>query len=253
MILFRFLKSVPLTVFFLIAFMCCPIFSARAQVQQVAIIPFGINSEQDLSYLREGISHMLSSRLAWKEKVVVIPEKTILDKIKQTPGLSGPPLVTSIFEHTDANYIVSGSITEFAGTFSLDTAVHTDRSETPMQTFFDQATTPDEIIGKISTIAAQINKSVFNRTTTLIDGKAQTSAKEDLTRANPEKLIPQAMEDAPPTEKPFWQFWKKEKPPAYPDETFSAVEADTSRDIDLEMDDLEEEEEEIKKPFWKFW
>lgn len=251
---FRLSKSVNVLIFLLIVltFSLAPPMTARAQSQKVVILPFTVNAEKDLTYIKEGISQMLSSRLAWKDKILMIPGKTILDEIKRTPQLSGAPLVTSIIENTDANYIISGSITEFAGTFSLDTAVYTDTSGIPVYTFFGQANTPDDIIPEMSNIAAKVNQSVFNRITTLGDSKGQqTTTEEELTRANPEKLIPQVIQDIPPEQKPFWQFWKKEKPPAYPDENFSAMETDTYQEVDLEMDDDDLSEEKV--PFWKFW
>jgi len=250
---FRLSKPVNALIFLLIVltFFLVPPMTARAQPQKVGILPFTVHAEKDLTYIKEGISQMLSSRLAWKEKILVMPEKTILDELKKNSQLSGPPLVTAIFKHTDVHYIISGSVTEFAGTFSLDTAVYTDTSGIPMHTFFGQANTPDDIIPEMSTIAAKINQSVFNRNVTLTGSEGQqTTTEEDLTRANPEKLVPQVIQDTPPEQKPFWQFWKKDKPPAYPDETFSTMEAAASQDIDVEMDeDLSEE----KIPFWKFW
>jgi TolB-like protein len=212
-------KHVNTLIFLLIVltFSLAPPVTAQAQMQQVAIIPFSINAEKDLTYLKEGISQMLSSRLSWKKKVLVIPEKTILDEIKKTPQLSGISLVKSILKHTDAQYVISGSITEFAGTFSLDTVVHTNTSDLPIHTFFGQANTPDDIISEMSIIAAKINNSVLNRNVpSLAGGKnQQIKTEEDLTRANPEKLIPQVVQDTPSEQKPFWKFWEKEAPPLH--------------------------------------
>jgi len=228
-------------IFLFVAFIYA-ISPAQAQMQQVTILPFSIHAKQDLTYLKEGISQMLSTRLAWKEKVMVVPEKTILDEVKKTPRLSGVPLVKFILKHTDVKYVVSGSITEFAGAFSLDTAIYTDTSGIPMHTFFGQANSPDDIIPEMNTIAAQINHAVFNRdVTTLTDNNAQRlPAKENLTRVNPNNLIPQVSQNITPKKKPFWEFWKKESPPAYPDETVPSVETTVPQ-------------EEEKIPFWKFW
>ncbi len=245
-------KHAKILVFLLIVltFSSPPPVTAQAQMQQIAIIPFSINAEKDLTYIKEGISQMLSSRLAWKEKVLVIPGKTILDQIKKTPELSDVSPVKSIVQHTDANYVISGSITEFGGTFSLDTAVYTDTSELPIHTFFGQANTTDDIIPEMSIIAAKINQSVLNRTLpSLAGGENQMNkTQEDLTRANPEKLIPQVIKDAPPEQKPFWKFWKKNTPPAYPGEDFSATETAAPQDLELDEDSSGE-----KTPFWKFW
>lgn len=193
---------------------------------------------------------MLSSRLAWKDKVIIIPQKKILDQINKTQ-LSGVSLVKFITERTDVQYVISGSITEFEGSFSLDTKIYADTSGIPFNTFFRQAQATDEIIPEMSIIAAQINQSVLKRNVPIPTGEKnrQINTREDISRANPEKLIPEFIQDTPPPKKPFWMFWKKEKTPAYPGEDFSVTE--TSPPQDLEPDDYLTGEEKI--PFWKFW
>ena len=42
---------------------------AAAKPLQVAIVPFKVNAEKDLSFLRDGIVDMLSSRLSLEDKV----------------------------------------------------------------------------------------------------------------------------------------------------------------------------------------
>ena len=46
--------------------------SAFAKPLQVAIVPFKVNAEKDLSFLKDGIVDMLSSRLFWEDKVSII-------------------------------------------------------------------------------------------------------------------------------------------------------------------------------------
>ena len=46
--------------------------SAVAKVNRVAIVPFKINAEKDLSFLRDGIVDMLTSRLYIEDKVAVL-------------------------------------------------------------------------------------------------------------------------------------------------------------------------------------
>jgi TolB-like protein len=50
--------------------------SAFAEPFQVAIVPFKVNAEKDLSFLKDGIVDMLSSRLYWEDKVFVINRQT---------------------------------------------------------------------------------------------------------------------------------------------------------------------------------
>ncbi|MDP3284001.1 MAG: hypothetical protein Q8M56_06210, partial [Desulfobacterales bacterium] len=42
------------------------------KISKVVILPFNIHSEKDLSFLQRGIGEMLSTRLAFENKVMVI-------------------------------------------------------------------------------------------------------------------------------------------------------------------------------------
>lgn len=67
------LGALPLLVsFILVLFTASPSFSEEPK--KLAIIPFTMNSDRDLNFLREGIMDMLSSRLAWKGRLDVIGE-----------------------------------------------------------------------------------------------------------------------------------------------------------------------------------
>ena len=48
--------------------------------EKVAVLPFTMNAERDLSFLREGILDMLASRLFWKDKVMVIEKRLRIDR-----------------------------------------------------------------------------------------------------------------------------------------------------------------------------
>ena len=51
--------------------------SAAAEPKRIALLPFKINAEKDLSYLRDGIFDMLTTRLARAGQVEVLGRKKI--------------------------------------------------------------------------------------------------------------------------------------------------------------------------------
>ena len=232
--------------------------SESQSVDRVAILPFDIHSDNDLSYLQRGIFHMLSSRLAWKGHIEIVPEIVIQDHINAlSKGKNGQALAREIGNQTQARYTLSGSITEFGGSFSLDTRVDTGSAQ---QAFYQQVETPDQIIPAMDAIAAKINQSLFHRTiptdmTPQTPSSAKTEA-ETNARANPETLIPQAARESRPPQRPFWKIWKKkEPPPVYPDEVPNYREKTPPVDGLLLDDPLHEPDHllEEKVPFWKFW
>lgn len=256
---FRLSKSVATVVFLFTLITCCQTFpmSAWAQVQQVIILPFTINAEKDLTYVQEGISHMLSSRIAKKEKTIILPGKTVLEKIHNTGTLSHDALVKAVAENASVDYIITGSMTEFAGSFSLDTKVYSSKASYPLHTFFSQANSLDDIITSMNRIANEINVQVFHRETPgLVNtaGTEKNATKKDLTRANPETLIPQIPINVEAEKKPFWMFWEKEPPPSYPDQVIYQTDGPILSISTSEMDKEEENPDENANPsFWKFW
>ncbi|MBF0301579.1 MAG: hypothetical protein HQK73_00935 [Desulfamplus sp.] len=236
------------------------------QVKKISIIPFEIHSQQDLSYIKNGVSQMLSSRLAWKDNTLVATEKEInetlikINSINRTHSGSGTmgsadasfaDYLIKIADNTKSDYIISGSITEFAGAFSVDATVYS-ISQNSSQSFFTQAETPEKIIPSVEILSAKINKEIFNRETpslALIDEEKSKSA----TRANPEKLMPLAsLEQSEKKEKPFWKFWGKDKPSETRVEQHQQQEEEGVIEIPIDTED-DEDHEEDKKPFWKFW
>ncbi len=253
---FRLSKSITTGIFLFIVLTCSlapPPGPAWAQPQKVAILPLTINAEKELTYIQEGISHMLSSRLACKDKTTIISGKSILAQIPNAPQLSDDDRVKAVAGNSSVQYIISGSITEFAGTFSLDTKVYSGTFDAPIQTFFGLADTVDHIIPAMDRIAAEINQKVFGRQTHgLVETDTEkTVPQKDLTRANPETLIPQIPTKMETTEKPFWMFWKKGEKPTYPDEGISQKKEPIAT-LPPELDEDEETADE-KVPFWKFW
>ena len=88
-----------------------------AEPAKVIIFPFNIHSQDDLSFLNTGIINILSSRLAKKDKVVIV-------KPPDTAHPGGVDEVTAIKLASDINadYVVIGSLTVFGNSVSIDAA-----------------------------------------------------------------------------------------------------------------------------------
>ncbi len=246
-----------------------------SQIQKIAIIPFQINSQKDISYIKNGVFQMLSSRLAWKDNTFVASEKEIDESIIKVGNIEKPTkkepvnntidYFTKIAENTKSNYIIRGSITEFAGAFSVDATVY-NVSQNQLQSFFTQAESPEKIIPSVEILSAKINKDIFNRDTAalaLIDEDKNRAAQNSI-RANPERLMPLASleQNTQKKERPFWKFWGKDKnedelvvtnPNTSTSTSNSPTESEDQVVINTAIDPEDEDLEEDKKPFWKFW
>ncbi|MBI9088531.1 MAG: hypothetical protein JEZ12_04895 [Desulfobacterium sp.] len=232
---------------------------ALATSKKIAILPFEIHSQKELSYIGDGIYQMLTSRLSWKERVLVAESNELATASNDS--------MAAVAVATAADYVISGSLTEFNGAFSLDTTVFKP-SDNTSETFFGQASSMDEIIPELDILAAKINHRLFDRKTAALETVKNTSADPEIfdIRANPEKLMPRPMEtDAKESpfwkvwengtassrpdageDKPFWKFWHKDAPE---DPFEAAEEIEVTGDMDYGDEAMDEED----KPFWKVW
>ncbi|OGR15534.1 MAG: hypothetical protein A2097_00330 [Desulfobacula sp. GWF2_41_7] len=175
-------------------------------LKKVVIIPFEANTENDLSYMTSGILAMLESRLSWKNNVTIV-RQSIVDKA--LPGIKEiyeSNAVLKIGEKTNADYVITGIITEFAGAYSIDTKVWNLKTKSYI-TFFDQSGTLDKLISKVDVVAAKINKKIFDRTTASYEKykNEKIITEEDLRRLNPERMMP--VQEPGERKKPWWKIW----------------------------------------------
>ncbi|MFO7752710.1 MAG: hypothetical protein R6V41_06285 [Desulfobacteraceae bacterium] len=180
-----------------------------ASRKTVAVLPFDINSDRDISHIQEGIRQMFYSRLTWKDTVTVASKKEVMPEVEENSGLSGKELSMKVGRSTGYDYVISGSVTEFEGAFSIDARI-LDVASGRFIPFYTQASKMEEIIPELDLIAARINKDVFNRETRSYAKieKKKTESEERLRRMNPEKMIPYRQRQGREEDKPIWMFWK---------------------------------------------
>ena len=181
--------------------------AGATQIKTMAILPFTVNSAEDLSHVQKGIFNMLYSRLSWQDHMTVIPKTQIQTDLSSLKTITGNQLVTKIAAMTNSDYVLTGSITKLAGSFSIDTQVY-DIQNKRFMTFFEQSKVPDDLIDKVDRISATINKEAFNRSTVTYDQmeREKQAYINKLKRQNPEHLmkVPAGQQD----QGPGWKVWK---------------------------------------------
>jgi TolB-like protein len=139
-----------------------PVFPAE-EVQKVAILPFTMNAERDLGFLQEGILDMLSSRIHWKGKVVVI-EKGLVKKAMA--GHQGPvdlAYASEVGRRLGADYVLFGSLTLFGESVSIDATMASLTKNEPPVTVFSQTKGMESVIPEIDKFAQKVNAKMFER------------------------------------------------------------------------------------------
>ena len=200
--------------FFLISlitaiFLALPLQHTMAKPSQtVTVLPFIVNADKDMNYVKKGISRMFYSRLSWPDRVEVISPDKITAFQDELTDLPEDKLVKAASEKTESQYVLLGSITQLAGSFSIDARVY-DIENKRYMSFFEQSKESDDLIERVDRIAATINQRVFDRSTVTWEKMEQEKKAylNDLKRKNPEHLMkmPPGWQ---PEEEVGWKVWK---------------------------------------------
>jgi len=167
-----------------------------ADVKRIALLPFKINAEKDLSFLQDGIFDMLSTRLAKEGQVEVISRGQV-DAALQSAAASGTvneAAARSIGTRLNADFVLFGSLTVLGENVSIDSKMVDISGSQPTMTFFDQSRDLGAVITKINRMAADINDKMFGRRTQTaaktpaVAAQPQTAQKADI-HAHPESVL----------------------------------------------------------------
>jgi TolB-like protein len=147
------------------AFFLLGIFSpaVHAAPKIVAVLPFTMNSPQDLTFLRNGLFSMLSSRLSDSGKVEVLDRATVDAALAGSQADLTQDRARDIGEGLGVDYVLFGSLTHFGESVSLDAAMVDVTGDKPALTFFEQSSNMGDVIPLVNTFAGDINQKVFNR------------------------------------------------------------------------------------------
>jgi TolB-like protein len=135
--------------------------AAAAAAKTVAIVPFKINAEKDMGYLRDGVYDMLSSRLQKAGDVEVLNRQVVERALTQ--AVATEAAARDFGRKLAADFVLFGSITALGNSISIDSKMVDVAGAKPTVAFFDQSEDAGGIIGKINLMAADINAKMFSR------------------------------------------------------------------------------------------
>ena len=96
--------------FFALTLVCIHISSAAEAPKRIALLPFKINAEKDLSFLRDGIYDMLTSRLTVPGKVQVISRSDAENIFETITGSVDEATAREIGTKTGLKYVYTGNV-----------------------------------------------------------------------------------------------------------------------------------------------
>ena len=174
---------------------------AAAKTATVAIVPFKVNAEKDMSFLRDGVYDMLSTRLTKEGEVEVLNRQTVEKALPATAGPLTEAAGRELGRKLAADFVLFGSLTVLGNSISLDAKMVDVAGAKPTMSFFEQSEDAGGIITRISAMAAAVNEKMFGRTTAAAQpAPAAAAAPQPQTAqpatadpfAHPEKMLKQS-------------------------------------------------------------
>lgn len=139
------------------------------EVRKVAVLPFAMNTKDDLTFLQKGIFDMFSSRISYEDEIIVLTRENLENLLKKSdPSFSVSQSVNEakakeLGAFLKVDYILFGSLTLFGNSMSLDVNMIDIKNNTPALTFHRQGTEAGAVIPELDKIAEEINFKIFGR------------------------------------------------------------------------------------------
>ncbi len=139
--------------------------SVFAAAKTVAIVPFKVNAEKDMSFLRDGVYDMLSTRLTKEGEVEVLNRQAVEKALPAPLGPLTEAAGRELGRKLAADFVLFGSLTVLGNSISLDAKMVDVAGAKPTMSFFEQSEDAGGIISRINAMAADVNEKMFGRTT----------------------------------------------------------------------------------------
>jgi outer membrane protein insertion porin family len=126
----------------------------------LAVLPFRVHSAQPIGYLGQSLADLLRSRLEAGGRVRVIDAAFSEPPPEATGSETQDALLRRTARDLGADYVVTGSLTELAGRYSLDVRVTPAALGRESHTQVYTAGRDDELLGRVNRIADRVVEQV---------------------------------------------------------------------------------------------
>ncbi len=131
----------------------------------VTVLPFTLNSAENIDYVKQGIEEMLSSRLSVPDKINVTDKNLVMEELKKSKIKSITKTdVYNLGKKLNSDYVVWGSITKIGNSISIDgklVDIATSKSDIGI---FTQSQSLDEVIPKINDFSQNVVQHILGAT-----------------------------------------------------------------------------------------
>ena len=136
---------------------------------RVAVLPFEINAEENLSYLQQALPQMLATRLESRGEVYAVEKPLLQQYLAPYAGKKvTEEAARRLGADMGAEFVILGSLTKIGDQVSIDTTLINTQERVPLQRFYSAADTVAGIPSKINELARLLyfkilGKEVINK------------------------------------------------------------------------------------------
>ena len=131
----------------------------------VTVLPFTLNSAENIDYLKQGIEVILSSRISVPDKINVIDKNVVMEELKKSNIKEITKAdVYNLGKKLNSDYVVWGSITKIGNNINIDgklVDIVTSKSDIGI---FSQSQSLDEVIPKMNDFSQNIIQHILGTT-----------------------------------------------------------------------------------------
>ena len=157
----------------LLLYALAPISPAAAKEMRLAIFPFSVNAKDDISYIRDGISSLLPSRIAASGKLAIIDSYTVRSELNKLAAEHPLSADIALGKKLQADYILVGSITKIGTNASLDTRLIETANPDAITPFFIQSLGLNDMLPQLTTFGETVRKKILGEPETARPAMAQ--------------------------------------------------------------------------------
>jgi TolB-like protein len=142
---------------FIVFLFFCNAASSEDQAK-VLVLPLAIHSEKDLLFLRNGIEDMLSTRLAYIGKILLLSREESKEAVKDIPEPINEGEAVLLGQKYQADFVLFGSLTVFGESVSTDVRFIDVHQKKPLVIFNHAGKTHGDVITHVNLFADQVNQ-----------------------------------------------------------------------------------------------
>ncbi|MEE9607718.1 MAG: outer membrane protein assembly factor BamA [Myxococcota bacterium] len=147
---------------------------AAGEAPLVAVLPFRVHSAKPLDYLGESLANLLRARLEASGEVRVLDP----GRVGSAPAPAAEARVREVARELGAAWVVSGSLTELAGRYSLDVRVTPAEPALSSHTLVLTADRDDELLERVNDVADRVVAEVVGAAPAVVAGIELRGASE---------------------------------------------------------------------------